>query len=332
MTNSRLLFLTILIGLSSYSGQLLAKGYRAQLIRHYDQQLRVPNLSLPQEIELKYIDEGARLLSIVKLAGRYAPDAQGDWTLFINDKIVYRTKNDKHAFIFDIEIQSPITSFKVHAVGSDGEIIMERVMIEIPRWKEMMIKEKKERKKKRSYLSTSLGYTTLNYKEGSNSSSIDKTFLSTQIDYQLPYWNLATSGRFSFLPLSEGRNDENMKILDLAVRSGYTLPITNFPWKASLLLELFYSTVFNSKGLLGYTDLYGLAVMPALQRLFRNGDIALAYIKVAVDKKAAAIRWYHLLKNKHPLITTLEYENLKTKHNDIDIAAKQFLLNIGYGW
>ena len=96
---------------------------------------------------------------------------------------------------------------------------------------------------KRSFTVTSIGYSKLNYLETGHPKS-EKTFTNFKFDYALPYWNLFTSGRYTFLPLEKKNTNEELTFVDLDLHSAFRIPGVSFPWRLNLAAGIFYNNIF----------------------------------------------------------------------------------------
>lgn len=299
----------------------------AHVLRNFEENKKVFKLLLPKMIQLKNEVVGAELKTVATFAAQYD---RKNWNLFINNVWVNKVKNTNGKMIFDISITNTITSFKVHTIGPNGEVEMEEVLIEVPKWKSILDNERKEIQK-RSYFITSLGYSKIDYKETALPKS-EKTFYNLKIDYQLPYWNLSMGGRYTFLPAETKNSNEEVTFLDLNVGTAYTLPIVEFPWKMNIGFNIFYANVLNDKYSVGYHDLLGVELAPSIQRSFRNGDLFQVALNYSKEKFGAGLNWYHMLGHNHPIVFMFNYEKLNTKTGHIKASKEGLHFNIGYGW
>ncbi len=320
----------LILTVAILSGIILAsevEEYQANIIRNYQETKRIEKLYLPKLIILKNIEYGVELKTVATFAARF--ERKG-WNLFIGDSWTYKADQKSMTFSFDIPIENIITSFKIHAIGPGGEIEVEHILVEVPKWKELLSSERQDFNK-RSYLVTTLGYTTLVYREDNHPTS-DKTFVNLKLEYQLPFWNLAISSRYGFMPIDATNTSEGTTFIDVDLRSGYTLPFLGFPWKMGVGAGVYYSNIMENKVTVGYKDMLGVELNYSLQRMFRNGDLFTLFLKYSRDKQGIDLAWYKQLKINHPFIFKIDYEKIKTEYNSINISSKAFYLNIGYGW
>ncbi len=320
------ILLVFVIHISSFSS-ILASDYIGEVIRNSNKNKRISKLYIPHTIELKNIKKGAKLVTIAVLAARYE---QEDSNLFVNNKWIKRSIDKNKIFTFEIPVFDILSSFKIHAVSPTGKVVVETVLIEVPRWKNIMKKER-QNIKKRAYFVTSLGYSTYSYKE-TNIDQSNLTFTNLRFDYQSPFWNISTTARYSIYPIGSNNSDKKLRFIDIDLRSGYTLPFVPFPWKFSLLAGVFYSNMIDNKKTIGYKDLIGMEFYPTVQKIYRKGHIASLYCKISADKRGAGFTWYHMLRNHHPVVLMFDYERIDAKYNTIRIDSDVYHLNIGYGF
>ncbi|MCM2278598.1 MAG: hypothetical protein NDJ89_11040 [Oligoflexia bacterium] len=93
-------------------------------------------------------------------------------------------------------------------------------------------------------------------------------------------WEAQTSAYATLFALTQNR-DLSVRYVGWNARLGYTLPWPPSPWKLSLVSGYYYTTMLVPSRELGFENLHGPQLYPAVRRQFASGDQLAFYMKYA---------------------------------------------------
>lgn len=132
------------------------------------------------------------------------------------------------------------------------------------------------------FLNLSLGYTSLAYLQ-TYFNPFSQTSVTAKIGYQQPLtwknWDIALNTFFTTHVLSSNYTGAAVRFLGVNARLGYTFESIKDPFRLSLLGGWYYTTTFVQGTTIGYQNLQGPQIFPALKYKISDTLIASNYFK-----------------------------------------------------
>lgn len=337
-----LLLATLAAGSTPAGGQ----GWEGTLVRSEKRSERIEALRWNAEkFPVKYVPKGEDVQPVITIEGELN---RAGWYV-VSDSDILEKGTGEHSFTFDIPLIGKITPVEVVAIGPNGEVELERIVIRFEASKESR-KIVAAAPPKRQFVTASLGPTVISYKE-TRVPDFSMYALTAKFSYTAlilpPKWDFAANTFFTLLPLSSNIPDVTVRFLGINFRFGYVLQSIPQPWSVSLLAGYYYVTTFVSPPSLGFVNLAGPQFFPVVRRKFRNGDAAYAYLKFSpltngvslellnLSNRELAIGggWSTPLANGHPFSLALDVSTFSfdvPKRSKL-IEYSTFSLSAGYG-
>jgi len=343
---TNLLHLLLLAALLPVGPAALAREWEGTLVRSEKRSERVEGLVWKSDkFPVKYIPKGEDLQAIITLEGEIKRE---DWYV-VSDSDVLEKGSGENAFTFEVPLLGKITPVEVLAVGPNGEVETEKIVIRFEESKESK-KEIAAEPPKRQFITGSLGPTTISYKETGvpdfSMYALTAKFSYTHLIFP-PKWDFAANTFFTVLPLSSNLSNVSVRFLGINFRFGYVLQNIPRPWSVSLLGGYYYVTTFVSPPALGFVNLAGPQFFPVVRRKFRNGDAAYGYLKfspltngvsfslLSVSNRELALGggWSTPLANGHPFSLALDISSFsfKVAKRNKNIDYSTISVSAGYG-
>ncbi len=233
-------------------------------------------------------DEMTEVRLYAVISGKYTRE---DWAL-LHDSNRITAKGSK--FEIKVLLEGKITNLDLIAVGPDGDLQKERIMVVFDRWDEYQTSRSGLRGGKRWTFTPGVGITYLSYNQPPKTKYPPLTQISItpkasfQFVIKPPSIDIATSVFYTALPLYKSPSHLYIQVLGANLRLGYVLPFVPDPWRVSLQAGGYYNTVVAAPKVqtktgkansYGYRNISGPQIFPSVRRIFKNGDSASTYLK-----------------------------------------------------
>lgn len=142
--------------------------------------------------------------------------------------------------------------------------------------------------KKDSFLFPAIGYSSIDYSEGSNIHT-SFTNIFTAVDFRKnifpPRWHIDAGIKYGVSSSKSSINESEARLLDIDLRVGYSFPILKEPWRFTLFAGGYYTQMFVTDDRFGYKGTYYPQLYPELRRLLNSGDAISIYLKYVLTGK-----------------------------------------------
>jgi hypothetical protein len=177
---------------------------------------------------------------------------------------------------------------------------------------------------KRTFHFPSLGFTAIEYFEGSRVRHL-QTALTVKyaVNYLLSKsWDLGGNIFYTALPLTAARSDDvRARYLGVNMRAAWIVPWVGMPWRLSIAPGLYYTTMYVTANKFGFKHMAGPQLFPVLRRNFPLNRSAMLYFKYSpiYDRTritfggrefAGGGSWTMPYTPNHPLSFHLDFSNL----------------------
>lgn len=236
-------------------------------------------------IPVSFQDEMTEVRLYTTVSGTYLRD---EWAL-IHESNRISPRGNK--FEVKVLLEGKITQVDLIAVGPEGELQKERILVVFEKWDEYQTSRSKLRGGKRWAFTPGVGVTYVSYSQPKHEPLTELALTvkaSLQFVIKPPNWDVATTVFYTALPLTTTPADSHIQFLGVNLRIGYVLPFVPDPWRVSIQTGGYYNTVTSAPTIntargevnrYGYQNIFGPQIFPSVRRVFANGDSATAYLK-----------------------------------------------------
>lgn len=274
------------------------------------------------------------------------------WRLVWNEKNLVLPPSEAGArdFIMAIPINAERTRVRVQALGPNGEREPEELIIAFKDWSRVSQSFKgpkklvlKKSKKKRNFITPSLGVSRITYNETSYS-SFTQTELTASILYKHKLntrWNFFAGGFSTVLPLSSSLSGTTASFRGVNVAAEYSIPFAK-KWSLSLSSGMNYRSMSSSKDTFGYSPFLYPHFSPGFKRVIGNRNILSGYVKYGAlgsgfspwnsseKELGGGLAWEHSLNNGKALSIKAEHSNFSFQpETTTEIEVQSTTLSFG---
>jgi hypothetical protein len=310
-----------------------ARNAKAHLIPLSPEQ-EIPGFHLKSD-DVEIRSDGTRVQGIIR--GKFDRES---WNLIQGEQHLIQPSRTSSDFTAKVPLSGPKTDVEFSAIGPHGEVEKFRAQVQVENWDQVQ---------SRAVWTSSLGWTQLSIQQ-TRIPDFSETALSAKIGYQAPLrwknWNWATNTFFTAAPFSSNIPGVHARAFGVNLRAGYRPPWIGGPWKLTLWMGGYYTTLFVTNGALGYQNELGPQLYPTLVRSFGSRDELGAYIKyspVAGEgslyrfynrEVAFGFGWSHGLKNGHPMSLSLDIAqvHLEFPATQSTVICESVTTSLGYAF
>ncbi len=207
-------------------------------------------------------------------------DREG-WLLLPMDNHQPTIGEAKREIRFRVYIRGPETLIHLGALGPGKKIETQKAVIRFPGW-DTLRAQAAAFKPKTEVMGLSLGYSLISYTED-EVPDFSMTALTARFTFQNlfapPSWDYSGNLFATALPLSSSRSDISARFLGANFRVGYVLPFPEEPFRLSLSVGAYYTTMIVSDQAFGYNSLIYPQFYPTLSYRLKKGSAVSFYGK-----------------------------------------------------
>lgn len=275
------------------------------------------------------------------------------WKLVWNENNVILPASEAEArdFTIAIPINDEKTRLRVQAIGPNGQRETEELVIVFKDWSRISQtlrgRKKLVLKRKRNFLTPSLGVSKISYSETSYS-SFNQTELTASILYNYKLstrWNLFAGGFSTVLPLSTSLSGTTASFRGVNVAAEYSIPLAHDRWTINLSSGINYRTMSSSKNTFGYAPFLYPQFTPGFKRLLGKENVLRGYVTYgslgsgfspwnsSETEIGGGLTWDHILRNGKTLSIKAEHSNISfrpEKATDIEIQSTTLSLGMTF--
>lgn len=248
-----------------------------------------------------------------------------------------------------LPVKSEITELHVEAIGPKGEVGEERLKIIFPNWESYSKTFKRPKKivlkKKKNYITPSLGISRITYQETSYS-SFSQTEVTATLSYRhkfSPRWSLISHAYSTVVPLSSNLSGTNASFRGINAGGLYTIPFSQGKWNIDSAAGVNYISMSSSKDTFGYSPIIYPQLSSIFKRKLSGGRVLSAYGKYGFLGKGfssfsereigGGVSWEQLLRNGKSLVIKAEQSDISFEPDSsttIDIQTTTLSLGLSF--
>lgn len=268
-----------------------------------------------------------------------------------NVNIIWTTRFIKLSPEGDFELQVPlegkVTPLTLTAIDDYGRVEKANYEVLFEDWEiyRATLNESLTTAESGNKFSVGLGSTLISYSE-TGVSDYSSIALTGKANFSRSIfsarWSVGISGYLTLLPIRQNYA-ANARFLGLNFRLGYHFLNIPAPWKVSLQVGSFYTTMFVSGNQFGFENVNGPQLYPVVQRTLKDGKSVRSYLKISplttnssgFSFKSREIAFgadytFSTYREK-PLSIGMDFSDLLIKLTEQDLAAKTISLSLTIG-
>jgi len=321
--------------------------FKARIERFTDRSLRISGLRIKTknvtlETEVRSTHAGQEFTAYAILEGTY----KKSWDLFRKKQRLLKAGRESKVYKVSIPLGGERTVIRLIAVGPDGQVEREKIVIFLEDYK-LADHEARRRPKQLSSVMTSVGITSIRYQE-TGLPDFRMLALTAKISYRKvispPNWDLGTNLFFNAVPLWDTDQNVTVRYIGLNFRIGYVVPSIYEPWRLSILGGWYYTAMLVTNNLFGFKNLNGPQLFPLLRKGIGGRKSIYIYAKfsplssgfkiLALSNREVAVGLGMIIRIRkvRSMIVSLDYNNIRYTENDISTVSDSASLSLGYGW